>query len=126
MMILLYEARHASPVLPWSSPHEDGISQNDKLAGTGNDGGIMSFSLGAQPLIETLEILVPALRAGKGCHVDSLAEPGTPAGDMALAITLGGLTSKGKLRADLRPARGSCSPIPACGSACRPQYAHQW
>jgi hypothetical protein len=54
MMILLYEAWHASPVLPGSSPHEDGIDQNDKLASTGNDGSIMSLSLGPQPFIEAL------------------------------------------------------------------------
>src|SRR5689334_16692994 len=95
MMFLRGEARHASSVLPGSSPHEDSVCKNDELASTGDDGGIMSFPLGAQAPVEALEVLIPMLRASKGRHIDGLAQPGATAGNMAWPSRSADWSSKG-------------------------------
>src|SRR4051812_25285032 len=79
---------------PWSSAGEDGVDEDDELAGAGHDGEAVGLAGFTQALVEGLEIGVP-FDGGLSAGEEGGARAGTAAFDMALALMLAGLLDEG-------------------------------
>src|SRR4029453_15895871 len=79
---------------PWGVPGDDGVGQDDELSGHGDGGAQVAFAVGAQALVEGLEIGVPSGSA-EGAHEDALAQAGAAALHMPPSLGLAGVVVEG-------------------------------
>jgi len=80
--------------LPWSVFADEGVGEQEELAGDGDEGDLCDLSGAQETLIERLHIGIGAA-GGQRCEIEGASDPGPAALDVSLALAVTGVVGDG-------------------------------